>query len=186
MSATAVDNTTCITKCSVCEAEFPPLLLASGPGTLVWECRKCGAAYQGKISFRSPRHLRGALRPRQYFPEKVVLPEADDSVREFAERLIAADREMDRRSAPRKPLMLAVPAVPLDADDFPTAEAVMLISRDISSTGISLLHREPLQGRMAILLEIPERPAAQLVVEIMRSLRVGDFYEIAGLFIDRL
>jgi hypothetical protein len=61
-----------------------------------------------------------------------------------------------------------------------------MISRNISSTGVSLLHTEAVEGRLAILLKIPNKPPAQLVVEVVRIIRVGDFFEIAGFFVERL
>ena len=92
----------------------------------------------------------------------------------------------ERRREGRYPMMLPVRAVQVDADNKPLGECFDLITRDMSSTGISLIHTDPIQGdRLAIHFFIAETEV-NLVIDIVWSRELGPFYGAAGRFVVKL
>jgi hypothetical protein len=81
--------------------------------------------------------------------------------------------------------MIGIPAMQLDDDLFPVGEEFMVISRNLSASGIAIVHTHPLEGKLAILIELPETGHVQLLLTIVRSKKVGLLYEMGGSFFDR-
>lgn len=176
-----------ITECSVCLQPLPTLLLQASPDAQLWECLGCGATYQGKLANRVPLELKARLKPAAYFSSTSSDSMADSALVEFAEELVARDKEMlERRGAPRRPIMLPIQVLPLDEDLFPAGPAFCVVSRDISTTGLAILHHSPIVGNIAIKVTLPDQGDLQFTVRTSRNKPVGPFYEVGGEFISRV
>jgi hypothetical protein len=92
----------------------------------------------------------------------------------------------ERRVEGRYPMMLPVHAVWVDENNESIGESFDLITRDVSSTGIALIHNRPInRDRMAIHFIIAETEV-DLVIEMIWSRDMGPFYGAAGRFVAKL
>jgi hypothetical protein len=164
-----------ITRCVTCDQPLPTLIVGGRDPAREWECRRCGATYLATLASSSPHALRSCVKPLHYFPVH----------RQAATTLQATDLQRELRRHPRRPLMMSVPAMQLDDDLFPVGEDFTVISRNLSASGISLVHTRPLEGKLAILIELPEVGHVQLLLDIVRSKQIGSLYEMGGEFFDR-
>ncbi len=164
-----------ITRCVTCDQPLPTLVVGGSEPTREWECSRCGATYLATLASSSPVHLRSSVKPLHYFPEH----------RQAAKTLRAKELQRELRRHPRQPLMMSIPAMKLDEDLFPVGEDFTVLSRNLSSSGIALVHTRPLEGKLAVLIELPEIGHVQLLLRIVRSKQVGPMYEMGGQFFDR-
>ncbi|MDA1052408.1 MAG: PilZ domain-containing protein [Planctomycetota bacterium] len=164
-----------ITQCVTCDQPLPTLVVGGSGPTREWECRNCGATYLASLAPSAPDHLRAAVKLSHYFLE----------YRAVESTLCAKDLERELRRHPRRPVMMCVPAVELDDELFPAGEDFTVISRNLSSSGIAIVHTHPLEGKLAVLIELPEIGHVQLLVNIVRCKKVGQLYEMGGAFFDR-
>lgn len=164
-----------ISRCVKCEQPLPPLVVGGNEPTREWECRNCGATYLASLASEAPCQLRDSVKLSHYFPKH----------REAATTLRAIDLDEELRRHPRKPLMMSIPAMQLDYDLFPVGEEFTVLSRNLSSSGIAIVHTRPLLGKLAVLLELPDLGHVQLLLKIVRSKPVGTLYEMGGEFFDR-
>jgi hypothetical protein len=90
-----------------------------------------------------------------------------------------------RRGAQRATLLATVTAVPLGRGFEPRGEPFNAIARDVSETGISMLHTRAVNtDRLALQWQQLTSPARTITV-VLRMLRcrpTGPFYELAGEF----
>ena len=92
----------------------------------------------------------------------------------------------ERRREGRYPMMLPVRAVWVDDNDEAVGESFELITRDVSSTGIALLHTQPLDGeRLAIQFSIADT-LVNMVIEMIWDREMGTFHGAAGRFVVKL
>jgi hypothetical protein len=93
----------------------------------------------------------------------------------------------NRRTVARQQLVVPVTVVPVDDGFYPIDEPFMAVTRDVSTTGLSLMHTRAVHCALLV-VELPVRSAAaiQLVLRVVRCRSFGRFYEIAGHFIMRL
>jgi hypothetical protein len=90
----------------------------------------------------------------------------------------------DRRSAKRKPAMIDVIAVPLDAEFKPCGDAFLSLTRDISHGGISILCTEEIKTPYLLLrLETARHRSLQSVVQVIRSRSYYQFNEVSARFV---
>ncbi len=164
-----------ITRCVTCDQPLPTLVVGGSGSTREWECRRCGATYLASLAASSSNHLRSSVKPLHYFPEH----------RQATKTLRTKELQHELRRHPRRPLMMSIPAMKLDEDLFPVGEDFTVLSRNLSSSGIAIVHTRPLEGKLAILVELPEIGHVQLLLEIVRSKKVGPLYEMGGAFFDR-
>jgi hypothetical protein len=93
----------------------------------------------------------------------------------------------ERRREERYPVSIAIPAIAVDEKYRPLGEAFQVLTRDVSTRGISLIHTEPVKAQfLAIELPVPEGAKTQLVIRVLRCRPVERFYEIGGQFVARL
>lgn len=164
-----------ITRCVTCDQPLPTLVVGGCGPAREWECRNCGATYLASLAPSTPNSLRSSVKPVHYFPEH----------REAATTLRAKDLQRELRRHPRKPLMMSIPAMQLDDDLFPVGEDFTVLSRNLSSSGIAIVYTCPLEGKLAVLIELPEIGHIQLLLDIVRATPVGPLYEMGGAFFDR-
>lgn len=62
-------NATGISTCVLCDQELPRLLLGCGPASRLWECRSCGASFEGVLAEDANKDLLSRIAVTDYFPE---------------------------------------------------------------------------------------------------------------------
>jgi hypothetical protein len=93
------------------------------------------------------------------------------------------DANDERRTDKRKPVVLDVIAVPLDAQRQPAGEPFLALTRNISHGGISILHTEKVSAPYLLLrLETQRHQTIQAVIQVVRSRSFYQFTEISGRF----
>ncbi|MCA9124240.1 MAG: PilZ domain-containing protein [Planctomycetaceae bacterium] len=171
----AVDREFQIKHCVTCDSPLPTLVVGGSGPVREWECLNCGATYLARLSPTAPHDLRDRVKPAHYFPEH----------RGAATKVRIKDLEQELRRHPRKPLMMSVPAMQLDYDHFPVGDEFSVLTRNLSASGIAIIHTKPLVGKLALLIELPEIGHVQLLLRIVRCKQVGQLYEMGGAFFDR-
>ena len=123
---------------------------------------------------------------RIQFANRTIVPSAEMS--DLIQRLAPDNYEGDeRRSEERTPVVAVVPAVEVDKDYQPVGAEFTVVTRNISTRGISLLHEEKISAtHLAIELPGDQEPKPQVVMEIIHSRQVGDAYEIGGKFVAKM
>ena len=90
----------------------------------------------------------------------------------------------DRRSATRKPMMIDVIAVPLDAQLQQCGDAFLSLTRNISHGGIAILCTEDVKSPYLLLrLETAKHRSLQSLVRVIRSRSFYQFTEVSGSFV---
>ena len=102
----------------------------------------------------------------------------------FVENLLAKARlGFERRTAERFPLAYPVLVVPID-DQTKTSTAFAAITRDVSSTGLSMFHTHPVyEPYLAVQFATETGEKFRVLVEVIRCQPKGLFFEIAGSFV---
>ena len=116
--------------------------------------------------------------------ERLILDRPSEEVRHFVQQCADdADRKSNMRTAPRYPAAMEVLCVPFDADERQCGNPVVLLSRNISVGGVSLIHIRPLPAKYLLVhLNYGKSEEIRSVVEVLRCRRIGRFFEIAGNF----
>jgi len=90
----------------------------------------------------------------------------------------------DRRSTKRKPAMIDVIAVPLDAEHKPCGDAFLALTRDISRGGIAILCTEEIKAPYLLLrLEMARYRMMQAIVRVIRQRSFYQFTEVSAAFV---
>jgi hypothetical protein len=111
------------------------------------------------------------------------------STREAVEQFVDAvdsgnDPFEDRRSTKRKPAMIDVIAVPLDAEHKPCGEAFLALTRNISRGGIAILCTEEIKSPYLLLrLEMARYRMMQSIVRVIRQRSFYQFTEVSAEFV---
>ena len=168
------ERTIQITQCVRCNVPLPTLVVGRG-ALREWECRNCGATYVASLAPSSPDHLRASVKLTNYFPEH----------QKAAKALHAFDLKQESRRHPRLPVMMSVLATQLDDGLLPVGEDFTILTRNLSVSGIAIIHATPLDGKLAVLIELPRVGHVQLLLDIVRCEKVGEMYEMGGAFFER-
>ncbi len=100
------------------------------------------------------------------------------------ERAIVQGGGTELRRSKRYSAVLEVIVVPLNEHFRPSGLPFLAVTRDVSTGGLCLLHMRPApSARLFIQIERPSESALDVVLNVRRNRRVGQFYEIAGDFI---
>ena len=93
----------------------------------------------------------------------------------------------ERRHDERQPLVALVSAIPVDEQAQPIGEEFTVVTRNISTKGISLFHTAPIETEF-LAIELPgnEEPKTQVVIRVVHSRSVGHAHEIGGEFVTKL
>ncbi|MBP90059.1 MAG: hypothetical protein CMJ64_25685 [Planctomycetaceae bacterium] len=81
---------------------------------------------------------------------------------------------------------MKIPVVPLDHDLVPIGENFEVLSSNLSESGVGLLHPEPMRGKFAALVVLPDLEYIQLILRIVRCQELGAMYEMGAKFLKRL
>lgn len=107
----------------------------------------------------------------------------------FIRRLCSTGRYRgpEQRQHPRHRVVMPVQVTPCDMDNKPTGDTYTAITKDISVSGISLLHhRKTSSSRLHVRLASRAGTEMTLVMQILRCRQIGPYYEIAGDFVANL
>jgi hypothetical protein len=92
----------------------------------------------------------------------------------------------DKRGRTRYRIAIEVPAIELDDELRPMGEPFIAMSRDISTSGICLVHTQRVTAaQLLIRLDNLNGMRVQVVVEISRRRKLKHFYEMSGNFVLR-
>ena len=93
----------------------------------------------------------------------------------------------ERRGEDRVPLVALVPAIEVDENSQPVGEEFTVVTRNISTRGISLFHPTPIDAKyLAIELPGSQDVKTQVVMRIVHCRSVGQAQEIGGEFVTKL
>lgn len=128
------------------------------------------------------------------FAQEVPIPDLPRGLRDFALRLSADERAAaqaglteaaNTRAAPRIDLLATAVAIEVDDRLQAVADPVKLMIRDLSTTGVKMLHTRALPAGDLVLswpAETIENYWLRLPLCVTRSRPIGRFYDIGGQF----
>jgi DNA-binding response OmpR family regulator len=128
------------------------------------------------------------------FEQEVMIPELPRGIRDFIIRLSADERAAaqasmvqvaNTRSTPRVEVLATAIALEVDDRMHPVAEPVKLMIRDISTTGVKMLHTRALPAGDLVLswpAETISGYTLRLPLCVTRCRPIGRFYDIGGQF----
>jgi len=152
-----------------------------------WLCVVCGAAYTAVLAEDSPAESRRNVRPEKYQFDHRRLADPPQTVAQFVASLDTSADEADQRAAERHAVCRAAPVLPLDDNLHPAGSAFTSLVRDISKSGISLIHTEPVDApHVVVELPMANGTKVQLVVQVLRRRSIGPYFEVGGRFITKV
>jgi len=107
----------------------------------------------------------------------------------FAEQLSQSEENdpTGKRESERFQMATWVPAVLIDEQLEPSGDPFLVMTRNISTSGIALVHTQPIQeGRIAIELTGASGERIQLALQILRCRELDRFYELGCRYLRRL
>jgi len=118
--------------------------------------------------------------------DRSILPAPCPDLRKYVDeqaRLHASVSE--RRESVRYAAVLEVVVVPLDGGHKSIGKPYLALTRDVSTAGMCLLHTRPAPTPL-LFVEItrPPEPPLKVVLQVCRNRRIGQFFEIAGNFVE--
>ena len=158
---------------------FLEVSMHSLPGTY---CRDLEGARQAVLKRGKGQIMTTSAELESFFCQ-LTLPAGDVAqlVRELIDKPSKYQGE-ERRGAARYPLACPVVVVPIDEQET-LGEAFAAITRDISSSGISIYHTRPVHDPY-LAIQWTERGQLQVLVEVVRCRPVGlSLYEIGCRFV---
>lgn len=166
-------------SCIGCASELPLRPLGADEKGYQWECAGCGAKVMGVLIDGGDADAKSRVRLAGFHIDEMLLPEPPRGV-----QIMASQHE--QRDSERRALAISVTALKLDGNLHPVGEPFRIMTRDISESGIGLLHYEPVDAPyLAIQLPgLAEQPI-QLVTELVRCREVDGYYDVAGMFVTR-
>ncbi len=117
-------------------------------------------------------------------------PEQTDEVGEFIERLADEIEYYDgseRRTEARRRVVVPVMVMPVDDNFERTGNAFQAVTRDVSTSGISLLSTQDIDAEyLAVFLKTLSGRELIVVIHVCRHDYIGVYYDIAGTFVHTL
>jgi len=122
----------------------------------------------------------------QFDRRSLILP--PKAVADFLSRLDeGADFDAERRTSARKFATLEVAVIPVDRELKQCGESFLALSKDISATGMALLHTRTItESHVVVELANRDDRMLQLLATVVRCHAVHRFYEIGLRFVTRL
>ena len=114
------------------------------------------------------------------------LPAPPPSMHSFI-RALSGPVEVERRSQPRRLIVTTVGVVPLDDAFEPIGESFHAVTRDISTSGLGMLHSKPVTAKyLRVLIPVEGRDEpVDVVMEVQRCDVMGFYYDIGGPLVKR-
>jgi hypothetical protein len=114
-----------------------------------------------------------------------MLPQPSAALMKFVrERSVKPTGETELRRSKRYAAVLEVVVLPLNEHYRPSGLPFLAVTRDVSTGGLCMLHTRPAPStKLFIEIERPNDTALDVVLNVRRNRRVGQFFEIAGDFV---
>ena len=170
----------------MCNHTLPLRSPRSGEVAVDWVCNGCNSLYHAVIAENCPEAARQRVRPFSIRIREEELPPPSSELREYSKHLAAKDAT-DRRLSVRQPFRVPVATMPLTENFQPCGEAFVVLSRNISASGLSLLSDHPANSQL-IAVQLPpiQGKPLQMAMRVIRERKLGGFIEIAGAFVTRM
>lgn len=176
MPTTRLANSLTIDRCVTCDQTIPTLIVGEDSSRREWECVNCGTSYLATLAESEQPYDHDRLRLVNFFPLHLQqLPDIHER-----------EPGIDSRRHRRRFLTVKILATKVNDDLCPVGENFEILSRDLSESGIGLLHPEPLVGKYAALIVLPDQVFAQIVIQIVRCEPLGSLYAMGAKFLHRL
>jgi hypothetical protein len=117
--------------------------------------------------------------------DRSMLPPPSAALMQFVrERTVKPSGAAELRRSKRYPAVLEVVVVALNEHFRPSGLPFLAVTRDLSTTGLCMLHTRPAPS-LKLFVEIarPNETALDVVLNVRRNRRVAQFFEIAGDFV---
>lgn len=177
-----------IEACSSCQQPLP--LCDAGPyeAPITWTCAKCGHQQSGVLAPDYALDELRNVRREAITLDKATVPAPDPALLDFAVKLDPRDgSSVEKRTAHRHSLITLVPAQELDDRLACIGEAFMITCRNISQSGICLLHDRAIVSDFCIVdLAHGGQPSMQILVHILRRRPLGPYLDIGAEFVHKL
>jgi hypothetical protein len=100
------------------------------------------------------------------------------------ERAVRPSGDTEMRRSKRYGAVLEVVVVPLNEHFRPSGLPFLAVTRDVSTSGLCMLHTRPAPSTaLFVEIERPNEAALDVVLKVRRNRRVGPFFEFAGDFL---
>lgn len=175
-------------SCKSCGQELP--LLPKQPGQTLrhWVCGNCGEPHEAALNKDYSLELLRKILPMAIPFDRDALVYPSPEMLEYARSLCQfAVKGTEKRSAPRYPVVAPVPTQPLTDTLEPEGPPFMTASRNLSTSGICLLHDRTLTAKLLVLeLSPPDGERIQVLVHLLRCRQRGPYHDLAGEFLTRM
>lgn len=174
--------------CTTCGQALPFAPPAPVGRTARWVCLGCGTGYDATLSVENFTDALRQVRPCALEFDREHLVHPPSAIARFLKHLVDDSTVgCERRRSPRYPVVIPAVAQPFTSSFCPTGLSFMALTRDISVTGLALVHTRAVPAEF-LALELPagKNEKMQLLMRVLRCQPFHHLYEIAGRFLVRL
>lgn len=167
--------------CCKCSVALPLREARPGEVPFDWQCVACGAITPGLLVLQSDQEIRRRVQLHTFRPHQRTSLALPAKLQASATSSSPAAQSGSRR------LAVPVPAIGLDDCLHPSSSIVVMLSQEISTSSISLLHVAPWTSPL-VAVQLPNHSPLplQLVVCVDACAQVGDVWLLRGRFTQRL
>ncbi len=173
--------------CSECKTRLPLRHPVDDEVAVPWKCTGCDKIYEAVFDQDFQEGTIANVRPVEIQFEAQKLPQPVETVERCILQLAKnGNFETERRETKRFDYVKAVPVLKVDEHFHSHDEPFMAMTRNISTTGMSLFHSEAIDSKhLVVELPISAGEPLKVGVEVIRCREVGGSYEIGGHFVVR-
>ncbi len=178
-----------IETCTQCGTTLPLCEFLASTDARTWLCSVCGREYRGELTQNFNIEELRNIRPEPVIFDRSKIAPPSEELLETARLLrpIPDNDFRDKRRSSRYPVNMVIPTQPFDAILHPVDRPCMLVTRNISVSGICLLNdRAMCAAFLGLELFAPGGDLIQVLVRVMRSRPRGNAHEIGGEFITKM
>ena len=170
--------------CPKCGTILPLHRPARAETSVNWICTSCGTKHEAVLNRSNSLECLQHVRPARIEFDESNLARPPEATAEFIAKMLRTEyKGTDKRNSQRRAVVVPVPVIELDENVSPTGNVHMAVTRDISSSGISLISTRAANSRfIAVELSISYDETIQVVIRVNRCRPLRCFYEIAGPF----
>jgi len=170
--------------CPKCGTILPLHRPHASESCTTWICTKCGTHQEAVLNRSESLERLQQIRPARIMFDDRNLSRPPEAIAEFIAKMMRTDHKgTDKRSAQRRAVVVPVPMIQLDENLSPTGNVHMAVTRDISSSGVSLISTRAANSPfLAVELSVSYEETIQIVMRVSRCRPLRCFYEIAGPF----
>ena len=171
-------------RCSKCDKILPLHPPRPAETSVNWICTTCGTKHNAVLNRSDALESLQHVRPERIEFDESNLGRPPEAIVEFVTKMMRTEcKRNDNRGAQRRAVVVPVPLIQLDEGLSPTGNVHMAVTRDISSSGISLVSTRAANSPfLAVELSASYDETIQIVMRVIRCRPLRCFYEIAGPF----